>query len=242
MRILVLSDIHSNIVALNSVLEDAGLVDGVWCLGDLVGYGPEPNACVERIRELPNLLCIIGNHDVAVTGLRNIDKFNDEAETAVLITRSIISPDNAEYLKSLPETIETETAVLAHGSPRNPIWEYILDPLTAKMALAFIQKDIALVGHTHLPACFCYETPADKVTKRLLKDREIVHIHNRTILNPGSVGQPRDHDPRASYGIFDTTENTWQLHRVAYDVATVQKRIREIGMPEKHASRLTEGW
>ncbi len=242
MRILVLSDIHSNIIALNSVLEDAGQVDGIWCLGDLVGYGPEPDACINRVRQLPNLLCVIGNHDAAVTGLRNIEKFNDEAEMAVLITRSIISADNVEYLKSLPETVETETAVLAHGSPRNPVWEYVLDILTARMSLAFIQKNLAFVGHTHLPACFVYDPKADKMTKKLLKDRDIVQIHDRMILNPGSVGQPRDHDPRASYGIYDTSENTWQIHRVPYDVAAVQKRILEVGMPEKHAARLAEGW
>ena len=242
MKILLISDIHSNITALNAVLEDAGTVDAVWCLGDLVGYGPEPDACIARVRELPNLLCIMGNHDAAVTGLRNIDKFNDEAEQAILVTRSIIKPESVDYLKTLPETIETETALLAHGSPRNPIWEYILDSLTAKMALAFIQKDIGFVGHTHLPVCFTHEVKSDKMTKKLMKPDEKIHIHDQMILNPGSVGQPRDHDPRASYGIYDPEAKTWQILRVEYDIPSVQKRIIEAGMPEKHALRLAEGW
>lgn len=242
MKILLISDIHSNITALNAVLEDAGSVDAVWCLGDLVGYGPEPDACIARVRELPNLLCIMGNHDAAVTGLRNIDKFNDEAEQAILVTRSIIKPDSVEYLKTLSETIETDSAILAHGSPRNPIWEYILDSLTAKMALAFIQKDIGFVGHTHLPVCFIHEIKSDKMSKKLMKPNEKINIHDKMILNPGSVGQPRDHDPRASYGIYDPEAKTWQIIRVSYDIPSVQQRILEVGMPEKHALRLTEGW
>lgn len=242
MKILLISDIHSNIVALNTVLEDAGPVDAVWCIGDLVGYGPDPDACVTRIRELPNLLCIQGNHDAAVSSLRNIERFNDDAEKAILITRSIISPPSVEFLQALPETIETETALLVHGSPRNPIWEYILDSLTAKMAFAYAKKDFIFVGHTHMPIGFFHENKTDKMTKKLFKDGEKLHLHDQMILNPGSVGQPRDHDPRASYGIFNPEEKTWQIHRVAYDIKSVQQRILEIKMPEKHGFRLTEGW
>lgn len=243
MRILLISDIHANIVALNAVLADAGpFLDGVWCLGDLVGYGPEPDACIERIRSLPNLLCLVGNHDAAVSGLRNIEKFNDDAEMAILVTRAIINPRNVDYLKTLPETIETEQAILAHGSPRNPIWEYVIDSLSARMALAFIEKDFAFVGHTHLPLCFIHDKKTDKMTKKLMKPNEKIHLHDQMILNPGSVGQPRDHDPRASYGILDISENSWEIHRVEYDIPSVQKRIIEVGMPEKHAIRLSEGW
>ena len=243
MKVLLISDIHANIIALNAVLNDAGpFLDAVWCLGDLVGYGPEPDACINRIRTLPNVSCLMGNHDAAVSGLRNIEKFNDDAELAVLVTRSIITPHSNEYLKNLPETIETETAILAHGSPRNPIWEYIMDSLTAKMALAFIEKDLAFVGHTHLPVCFIYDKKADKMTKKILKHNEKIQLHDKMVLNPGSVGQPRDHDPRASYGILDLSENTWEIHRVEYDIPAVQKRILEVGMPEKHAVRLAEGW
>jgi len=242
MKILLISDIHSNIVALEAVLKDAGNVDAVWCLGDLVGYGPEPDACVDRIRALPNLLCIMGNHDAAVSGLRNIDRFNDEAEKAILVTRSIISPSSVEYLQNLPETLETETALLAHGSPRNPIWEYILDSLTAKMAFAYSKLDYIFVGHTHIPVGFFHDKKNDKMTKKLFKDKEKLHLHDQMILNPGSVGQPRDHDPRASYGIYDLEANTWQIHRVAYDIKSVQERIVKVGMPEKHATRLSDGW
>jgi len=242
MRILIISDIHSNLTALEAVLTSAGQVDGVWCLGDLVGYGPDPDACVARVRELPNFLCIMGNHDAAISGLRNIEKFNDDAEQAILVTRSMISAESVEYLKTLPETIETETAILAHGSPRNPIWEYILDPLSARMAIAFIQKNLGFVGHTHLPLSFTLDQKTDRMTKKLLKANDLIQIRHRMILNPGSVGQPRDHDPRASYGIFDTGGNTWQNRRVDYDIQSVQQRILAAGLPEKHAQRLTEGW
>ena len=242
MRILVISDIHSNLTALEAVLTSADQVDGVWCLGDLVGYGPDPDACIKRVRELPNLLCIMGNHDAAVSGLRNIEKFNDDAEQAILVTRAMVSSESVEYLKSLPETVETESAILAHGSPRNPIWEYILDPISARMAIAFIQKDMGFVGHTHLPLCFTLDQKTDKMTKKLIKADELVHIRHRMILNPGSVGQPRDHDPRASYGIYNPEEKTWQIHRVEYDISSVQQRIIAAGLPEKHAERLTEGW
>jgi diadenosine tetraphosphatase ApaH/serine/threonine PP2A family protein phosphatase len=242
MRILVISDIHSNLTALEAVLTSAGPVDGVWCLGDLVGYGPDPDACINRVRELPNNVCIMGNHDAAVSGLRNIERFNDEAEQAILITRAMVSAESVDYFNSLPETIETESAILAHGSPRNPIWEYILDPLSARMAIAFIQKDLGFVGHTHLPVCFTLDEKNDRMSKKLLKADEVIYIRHRMILNPGSVGQPRDHDPRASYGIYDTVEKTWQIHRVEYDIPSVQQRIIAAGLPEKHALRLTEGW
>jgi predicted phosphodiesterase len=242
MRILVISDIHSNITALDAVLGSTVLVDGVWCLGDLVGYGPDPNECIDRIRNLPNLICLLGNHDAAVSGRRNADKFNDDAQEAILITRSLISADNLDFLKSLPETAEAATTTLAHGSPRNPIWEYVVDVMTARMNFAFFKSKLAMVGHTHLPVIFTFDQKNDKVTHKFLKSGEMVHLVQRSILNPGSVGQPRDHDPRASYAIFDPEGNTWEINRVEYDVRSVQKRIKKAGLPEKHALRLSEGW
>lgn len=242
MRILVISDIHANFPALEAVLAAAVTVDAVWCLGDLVGYGPHPNECVERVMSLPNLTCLLGNHDAAVINSQNIDKFNDEAGNAIYWTRRNMTDPNMEILAKLPETVTTDLVTLAHGSPRNPTWEYIIDPLTALMNFAFFETQIALVGHTHLPLAFIVDKEGDKVDRKLLKADEILKLETRMILNPGSVGQPRDHDHRASYGILDPEENTWELHRVEYDIKATQNALKKAGLPVKLSSRLSEGW
>ena len=128
MKILVISDIHANYTALETVLEAAGEVDATWCLGDLVGYGPDPNECVERVRNLPHLTCVRGNHDVAVINSKNIDKFNEEAEQSIRFTVNRLTPDNLAFLKKLREKIVTQTMTMTHGSPRSPVWEYLVEP------------------------------------------------------------------------------------------------------------------
>jgi predicted phosphodiesterase len=242
MRILVISDIHANFPALEAVLSSAVTVDAVWCLGDLVGYGPHPNECIERIASLPNLTCLLGNHDAAVSDSRNIEKFNDEAGHAIYWTRRNLSDANLDYLSKLPEMVATDWVTLAHGSPRNPTWEYIIDPMTAMINFAFFDTQIALVGHSHLPVAFIADKEADNINRILVKPGEIMHIDTRVILNPGSVGQPRDHDPRASYGILDPEEQTWELFRVEYDFKITQADLKKAGLPAKLASRLAEGW
>jgi predicted phosphodiesterase len=242
MRILVISDIHSNFPALEAVLSAAVTVDAVWCLGDLVGYGPFPNECIDRIAALPNLTCLMGNHDAAVTNSRNIDKFNDEAGHAIYWTRRNITDANLEYLSKLSEMVTTDWVTLAHGSPRNPTWEYLIDPVTAMVNFAFFDTQIALVGHSHLPLAFIVDKTNDKIDRRLLKAGDVIHLDTRAILNPGSVGQPRDHDPRASYGILDPEAMTWELNRVDYDFKITQAALKKAGLPEKLASRLGEGW
>lgn len=242
MRILVISDIHANYTALEAVIAANAMVDAVWCLGDLVGYGPDPNECIERIKSLPNLTCLLGNHDAAVSGSLEIDKFNKEAAESILWTKSQLTQVNLEFLKSLPETRTTSLVTLAHGSPRSPVWEYILDPVTAVMNFSFFNSQLALVGHTHLPLYFTDEQSTGEVKRNLLKSGEQIKITQRTILNPGSVGQPRDHDPRASFGILDPDKMTWRIRRIEYKVPEVQKRILDAGLPERHASRLSEGW
>lgn len=242
MRILVISDIHGNFPALEAVLSAAITVDAVWCLGDLVGYGPHPNECIERIASLPNLTCLTGNHDSAVSDSRNIDKFNDEAGHAIYWTRRNLTDANMEYLAKLSEMVETDWVTLAHGSPRNPTWEYIIDPVTAMINFAFFDTQIALVGHSHLPLAFLVDKTNDKIDRKLLKAGDVIHLENRAILNPGSVGQPRDHDPRASYGILDPEAMTWELNRVEYDFKTTQAALKKAGLPAKLASRLGEGW
>ncbi len=242
MKVLIISDVHANLTALEAVLQSAGVVDAVWCLGDLVGYGPDPNECVERISSLPNVHCIKGNHDAAVTGEGDVEYFNDEAGSAILITRELMTPANIQYLKGLPEVLSMEAATLAHGSLRHPIWEYVIDSDAAQGNFPFFDTPVALVGHTHLPVAFILDDKSGKVHRRTFKPNFIFPITMKTILNPGSVGQPRDYDPRASYAIFNPEAMTWEYHRVDYDFQAVQKRIIKIGLPEKHALRLSEGW
>ncbi len=242
MHILVISDIHANLDALESVLKEAGSVDAVWCLGDLVGYGPDPNPCVELIRGLPNLACILGNHDAAALEQIDITAFNPEARQAIQWTRNSLTVENSGFLKSLQETLVIGDVTLAHGSPRQPVWEYLLDTRTATLNFDYFGTPFCFVGHTHLPVL--YYLPDDTRSARLLVPENFTQttLTPRTIINPGSVGQPRDRDPRSAYAIFEPETGTWEFRRVAYDIAAVQERMRSAGLPERHIQRLAAGW
>jgi putative phosphoesterase len=241
MRILVLSDIHGNLVALERVLEHAGAVDAVWCLGDLVGYGAQPNECVERVAALPNLACVRGNHDAAILGHFDLDAFNSEARASIGWTNDHLHKPARSFLEQLPALITLEKVTLVHGSPRSPEWEYILDLYTAEQNLNEMETPLCFVGHTHQPMAFFF---GENGRTQWLVPRPEVLLRFRlpVILNPGSVGQPRDHDPRAAYAIFDSEESTWQSFRVAYDVLAAQDRIYSAGLPVRHALRLQGGW
>lgn len=242
MRILVLSDIHANLSALEAVITDAGLVDAVWCLGDVVGYGPDPNECIALLRGQANLTCLLGNHDAAVLGRIQLETFNHDARRSIEWIQEIISKESYLFLNTLPEKTQVENVTLAHGSPRNPVWEYVLDLYNASQNFNHFDTQICMVGHTHLPIAYItMENPRD-VRWVIPMEGETIQIDSRAILNPGSAGQPRDHDPRASYAVFDSEQNNWQIHRVAYDIRSVQKRIRAADLPPRHALRLTEGW
>ncbi len=243
MKILVISDVHANLTALEAVLADAGNnYEAVWCLGDLVGYGPDGNQCVQRVRELPNLLCIRGNHDLAICGDADLSIFNHEAGEAIIISRRMMSPETLQYLRSLPEKLVSGQATFIHGSPRNPVWEYILDVSIAAENFASFDTQLAFVGHSHLPLMFTADPQSGLVERAYRYPGVTTPVTTRAILNPGSVGQPRDNDPRASYGIFDPQNMTWEIHRVPYDIPSVQQRIIAAGLPEKHARRLSAGW
>jgi diadenosine tetraphosphatase ApaH/serine/threonine PP2A family protein phosphatase len=249
MRVLVLSDIHANLTALDAVLEDARArvaadegFDSVWCLGDLVGYGPDPNACIQRVQELSNLVCLIGNHDQAALGQIPLSRFNRDARQVAEWTRHELSPENREYLASLPNHTVIEDFTLAHGSPRQPVWEYILDNYTADVNFDMLPTPYCLVGHSHLPLVFERDGDGPCLLHLLMTWEHPLALRPKMILNPGSVGQPRDMDPRAAYAILDTDAGQWQLHRVAYDVAGVQARILQAGLPERQATRLLAGW
>jgi predicted phosphodiesterase len=242
MRILVISDIHANLTALEAVLADAGQVDAVWCLGDLVGYGPDPNQCVKRIQQLPGLVCLMGNHDAAVAGRIPVTSFNNEARLAVLWTQTVIEPQVVAYLKSLSPNEVADSIYLAHGSPREPIWEYVLDAHTAVLNFRQFDNPFCFVGHSHFPLKF------QKRNAQEVADLSIPVVGNpapmipRAIYNPGSVGQPRDRNPRAAYAIYDPDRQTWTLHRVAYDIPSVQIRMRAAKLPQRHIQRLGAGW
>jgi predicted phosphodiesterase len=242
MRILVISDIHANLTALEAVLLDAGQVEATWCLGDLVGYGPDPNECVERIRSLPNLTCLIGNHDAAALNQIDISSFNPEARRALIWTQNILLPVNYEYLANLPPRIELDSVTLAHGSPRQPIWEYLLDTRAATQNFSHFDTPYCFVGHSHLPVIYQLvngRTSADLV---IPKPKTTINMIPRMIINPGSVGQPRDRDPRAAYAIYDSNELTWENRRVSYDITSVQSRMQQLGLPDRHIERLSAGW
>jgi predicted phosphodiesterase len=243
MRVLVISDIHANYTALEAVLNDAGQVDETWCLGDLVGYGPDPNVVVELVREIPNLTCLLGNHDVAVMGKMPYETFNGDARRALILHEKVLTADNMDFLRSLPATIKVRgDATLAHGSPRDTLWEYILNTLTARLNFDHFDTPWCFIGHSHIQCFFVMEESSDRINLGTPSLDQPTNLRPRMILNPGSVGQPRDRDSRAAYAIYDTEARTWQAHRVVYNIAEVQRRIRETGLPEKHAIRLAEGW
>ena len=242
MPILVISDIHANLTALEAVLSDAGEFEATWCLGDLVGYGPDPNECIARIQELPNLTCIIGNHDAAALKRIETEAFNPEARSSIYWTQGKLSKESWQFLGKLSEKTRMDDVTLAHGSPRHPVWEYLLDTSSAAMSFQFFNTLFCFVGHTHLPVIYTDNHLSDSVELNIPHANQVITLPGRSIVNPGSVGQPRDRDTRASYALFDTTTKHWDYRRVPYDILEVQERMKEANLPERHIIRLSAGW
>jgi predicted phosphodiesterase len=246
MRYLIISDIHANLVAFEAVMRHAGKLgtdyDFVWCLGDIVGYGPNPNECIDLLRSMP-YLCLAGNHDWAALGRLDVRTFNADARKAVTWTRDTLTDDNLAFLEALPTTFVLGEFTLAHGSPREPVWEYILDPLIATLNFAYYQTSYCLVGHTHTPVIF-KQTGKQGESEAVAPEYNVVQKLNgvRQIINPGSVGQPRDSDPRAAYAILDAEMMTWEFRRIPYDIHEVQERMRRVDMPDRLINRLEHGW
>ena len=239
MRVAVLSDIHSNLVALEAVLLDAGEVDAVWHRGDVVGYGPEPDAVVARLTAL-NATGVRGNHDAAAIGGREIEWFNADARAAAEWTRTTISAETRQWLADLPERLAIDDLTLVHGSPRDPLREYITDRMTAAANFDVLATRHGLHGHTHVPVAWV--AAEDRVV--LVQPRGGSRIDldpNRVLLNPGSVGQPRDGDPRAAYLVLDLDARQVSWHRVAYDVEPVRQAIHAAGLPARLGDRLVVG-
>lgn len=307
MRVLVLSDIHGNLAALETVLSAAeDQYDTVWCLGDVVGYGPRPNECVALIREIASV-CVLGNHDWAALARPGIDVdgFNPQARQAVLWTREALSEESIAFLNQLPYTPvspnDRTDILLTHASPREPVYEYILTPSIAMENFAVFDQGICLFGHTHKPVIFRWQlrdefhshldsiygdedtfddpfdeklihsgyhesienatselTPAPTLDKPATIRTvatvdalqppvgESVHLsvsdRERLIINPGSVGQPRDNDARAAYAILDLDKMTWHYERIAYPIELTQNQMRAAQLPKRLIDRLSFGY
>lgn len=242
MGILVISDIHANLPALEEVIADAGEIDAAWCLGDLVGYGPHPNECIALIQGLPGLKCLLGNHDAAV--LERIDPlaFNHEARQAILWTQEVLTPDSLAFLVELPEKIVADEVTLVHGSPRQPVWEYLLDVYAATRNFAHFDTPYCFIGHTHLPIIFQLGNGRAVASLNIPDYDQALSLVPRMMINPGSVGQPRDRNPQAAYALFDPESSRLEFRRVAYDIASVQQSMQAAGLPERHIQRLTMGY
>ncbi|MCH7594153.1 MAG: metallophosphoesterase family protein [Chloroflexi bacterium] len=241
MRTLLLSDIHANYPALKAVLADAdGEFERAWVLGDTVGYGADPSDCIAAVRDL-DALVISGNHELAAIGRISTADFNPVAREAIEWTANALDDDEREYLQSLPPKQVVDRFTLVHGSPRDPVWEYLGTGPAAVENLEHFQTQACAVGHSHVP--FLVRVTADGVAGQVKHSpgQRISLGDDRLYLNPGSVGQPRDHDPRASYALIDIDAWDVEFRRVEYDLALAQARIREAGLPEFLAGRLSIG-
>lgn len=242
MRVAVLSDIHGNRHALEAVLADvstAGVAE-TWCLGDLVGYGADPNDCVRLIREHVTT-CLAGNHDLAVTGELSLDDFSRGAAIAARWTQEVIAPDHLAYLSSLTSTGMREGIGLYHASPRDPVWEYVLSGLLAELCFDVMEESVGLVGHSHVALSF-WRPEGEPASGEARRGGDVMDITpGEWLLNPGSVGQPRDGDPRAAWLLLDTEPGNATWMRTPYDVAGAAAAIRAARLPDSLAERLQYG-
>ncbi len=244
MRYAIIADIHANLAAFTAVLNDIdhrGSVEEVWCLGDIIGYGPDPHQCLELLHQC-NHVCVAGNHDWAAIGKADISYFNPDAVTACRWTAQQLTPEDIHYLENLPLTIKKDNFTLVHGSPREPIWEYILSASAAKDNFAFSQSQFCLIGHSHVPLIFKLSEMDSCSLNQFSPNIGLVLGKSRLIVNPGSVGQPRDSDPRASYAIYDSEARMIRLHRIPYNIAATQDKMMQVGLPIHLITRLQEGW
>ena len=242
MRALILSDVHANLEALQAVLRDAserGGFESIWCLGDLVGYGPDPGACLALLRE-HQLLAVAGNHDHAAIGTIDPDLFNAAAAAAARWTTAQLSPEEISFLGRLPLIITSDPFTLVHGSLRAPVWEYLLNQESALATLNLLETRFCLVGHSHLPF-ICRENRGVPDFIQFSEGKVIPLGTERWIINPGGVGQPRDQDPRPSYAVYDDREATIERHRVTYEISATQRKMAEAGLPRHLIDRLDHG-
>ena len=243
MRSAIIADIHANLAAFMAVLVDIkqqGKVEEIWCLGDIVGYGPDPHQCLELLRQT-NHICVAGNHDLAAIGEIDTHQFNPDAITASQWTAKQLTPRDVVYIKSLPLAMKRGDFTLVHGSPREPIWEYILSISGARENFAYFNTKYCLVCHSHVPAIFKSGKDGACSFSKFLPDSAVGLGEERMIINPGAVGQPRDGDPRASYAIYDSEASQIRLRRVPYDITATQAKMVEQRLPMRLVARLSHG-
>jgi predicted phosphodiesterase len=240
MRVAVISDVHANYHALEAVLEeiDAARVDAVWCLGDTVGYGPRPNECCDVVNARADH-CLVGNHDLVVLGELTVDDFNDEAAAAAIWTTEVLTSESRAFLTALKPLGRVEGVDLFHASARDPVWEYVLTEEAAAATLDLSDAQLVLVGHSHV--ALAIESENGRISGGPAPGGSQVSLDGRWLLNPGSVGQPRDGDPRAAWLLLDLEQRFAEFRRVPYSIERTQAEMRERGLPRGLAARLERG-
>jgi diadenosine tetraphosphatase ApaH/serine/threonine PP2A family protein phosphatase len=242
MRVAIVSDIHGNRHAFEAVLDeiDGSDCEEMWCLGDLVGYGADPDACVELARRHA-AICLAGNHDLGVRGELDLEQFSRGAALAARWTRETIASETLEYLDQLSPTALDEEVGLFHASPRDPVWEYVLSSLQADLCLDVQTHRVCLVGHSHVALSF-WRGPGEPATGETRADGEEIDVgEGEWLMNPGSVGQPRDGDPRAAWLELDLDTWTATYRRTEYDIEGAASAIRAARLPDSLAERLSYG-
>ncbi len=242
MRVAIVSDIHGNLQAFEAVLDaiEASECEELWCLGDLVGYGADPDACVELARRHA-AICLAGNHDMGVRGDLPLEQFSRGAALAARWTQETITADTLGYLSGLEPVMLEEKVGLFHASPRDPVWEYVLSALQADLCLDAQTHRVCLIGHSHVALSFC-RVPGEAASGQTRTDGEELDLdEGEWLVNPGSVGQPRDGDPRAAWLELDLDGGTALYHRVEYDIDAAAAAIRAARLPDSLAERLSYG-
>jgi diadenosine tetraphosphatase ApaH/serine/threonine PP2A family protein phosphatase len=243
MRCALVADIHANLAAFTAVLEDIarrGEIEEMWCLGDIVGYGPDPNQCLELLRRCKHV-SVCGNHDLAAIGKLDLRRFNPDAAFAARWTEKQLSREHIDYITGLPQVIEKDGFTLVHGSPREPIWEYLVSTNSARENFAHFSSRFCLVGHSHIPLIFKQDENGNCSSIPFSTNIGQVLTKSRMIINPGGVGQPRDGDPRASYAVYDSESSVVRLYRVTYDIKATQMKMVKNNLPMRLVFRLEHG-
>ncbi|TAM88111.1 metallophosphoesterase [bacterium] len=240
MRYAILSDVHGNLEALEACYAELDAADSLLCLGDVVGYGPNPNECARMLRER-NTRCVLGNHDVAAIDNFGVEYFNPIARRAIVWTQSVIDADTRSWLNTLDYEMRIENFLMVHGSPER-YFEYILDDAAAARAFAASDAPLIFIGHSHIAECYVMDAQGRITHQALTQGGEVeLAAGSRYIVNVGSVGQPRDFNPAASFGFYEPERCVVRIVRVPYQIERVQQKIHDCSLPEQLAQRLTLG-
>ncbi len=243
MRYAILADIHANLEAFEAVLKDMeqrGDISKIWCLGDIVGYGPDPHECIELLRRHQHV-SVAGNHDFAAIGRLDIFDFNPDAAYACHWTGTRLAPEDIDYLGQLPLKLLKDNLTLVHGSPRDPLREYLVSPLAAEANFRCFDTKVLLVGHSHIPLEIRRDGSGEMFFHYIEPGKVIQLGQDHLIINPGSIGQPRNGDPRASYAIYDSEAGTIENFRVPYDIEATQNKMLKHHLPLRLITRLSHG-